>query len=248
MRDRKDSDRERILVNIAALLAQELDSLHRIPAVQEYMRTSMLHHIQTEWDLMNKAKFNKGDLVVCFTSTGRQQNPYLISFVEAQGSKNDPNGLLLRAIGTQQMCDYGNESFIRITGIHEKFLWEGDKRTFSVKLHKAIAKLDEDWHRFRGLEFSSVEGLAVVYIGEKYGGISERTKPYPIEIKFNKRTTVKNIMEQMKAQGYGTKKFEPMDETYTGPMENLSSFTRESLVRALEGKGIKLKPEQEAKP
>jgi hypothetical protein len=237
------TDRERILVNIAAMLASELDTLQRLPAVQQYINSPhSLSRVRAEWDLFNRKPTNKGDLVVCQSSVYRQQNPWLISFVEGPHGKGDESGLRLRAIGKKETCDYGNESFIRITGIPERFLWEGDKHAFSVKLSKALRKLNSYGHRFRGLKFKD-DKTALVYIGEVWGGLGRKTKPYCITITFNKRATIKEIVAAMKDGGFGTREFEMDDGTYDGPMQGCATITRSDLIGTLDAAGIELKPE-----
>lgn len=224
------------------MLAHEVSHLQSLPQVQQYMNNPhSLSRIRCNWTAFNDKPFNKGELVSCFTSSGRQQNEWLVSFVEGP-HPNDASGLCLRAIGTDQTCNYGNESFIRITGIPERLLWEGDKHQFALKLNKAINEIGSYGHRFRGLEFGK-DGEATVFIGECFGGLSKKTKPYPIHIKFTKKTSIKNIASQMKAQGFGTREFEPDDGAYSGPMEGLASFKREDIVGAIAATGIELKPE-----
>lgn len=236
------TDRERILVNIAAELAHEVEYYQRLPAVQEHERQwpTSARTIRTEWGMMRRPKYQKGDLVVCFTSTGRRENPWLISFVEADGCKDDPRGLLLRAIGTDKLCDYSNESFIRITGIPARLLWEGDQYQFSLKLHRALTKLDNYQHVFRGLEFLE-PNLALVYIGQRWGGLGNPTKPYTIEIPFSKRMSIKAIIAHLEKNGFGTREFELDDGTYQGPMQGLAVLTRPDIVKTLQASGVDIK-------
>lgn len=236
------TDRERILVNIAAELAHEVEYYQRLPVVQAHERQwpNSARSIRTEWGLTGRPKYEKGDLVVCFTSTGRQQNPWLISFVEADGCKDDPRGLLLRAIGTNSLCDYSNESFIRITGIPARLLWEGDQYQFSIKLHKALRKLDNYTHVFRGLEFPG-PNKAIVYIGERWGGLGRPTKPYTVEIPFSKRTGIKQIISTLEDGGFGTREFEADDGSYQGPMQGLAVITRTDVVKTLQASGVDIK-------
>lgn len=233
------TDRERILVNIAAELAHEVEYYQRLAVVQAHERQwpDSARTIRAEWSAVGRPKYQKGDLVVCFTSTGRQQNPWLISFVEADGCKYDPQGLLLRAIGTNKLCDYSNESFIRITGIPARLLWEGDRYQFSLKLHRALRKLDSYTHVFRGLEFPK-PNRAVVYIGERWGGMGKQTRPYTVEMPFTKRTTIKAIIAALEANGFGTREFEPDDGTYQGPMQGLAVITRADVVKTLQASGV----------
>lgn len=237
-----DSDRARILVNIVSMLAHEVEYYQRSLAVRQHEAEypDSARSIRTNWDCIGRPEYKKGDLVVCFTSSGRQQNPWLVSFVEANGCKDDSRGLLLRAIGTDNLCDYSNESFIRITGIPERLLWEGDKRQFSLKLNKALRKLDNYIHVFRGLEFPE-PNIAKVYIGERWGGLNKKTKPYTIEIPFAKRTSIKAIITALEAGGFGTREFEIDDGSYEGPMQGLTTITRTDLVKSLQAEGIAIK-------
>lgn len=235
------TDRERILLNIASHLAAEVSYLQSLPRVKEWIDSPhSLSRVKVSERWLEKVEYKKGDLVGCSTSIGRQQNKWLISFVEGPHGKGDSSGLALRAVGTNDLCDYGNESFMRITGIPERFLWEGDKHQFSLKLQKALRNFDSWGHRFRGLEFPE-PGVAHVFIGEVFGGIGRDTKPYRIDIKFDKKTTIKSIMKQMEAQGFGTREFELMDASYDGPMQGLAKFTRDDVVGALNASGIQLK-------
>lgn len=237
-----DSDRARILINVVSMLAHEVEYYQRLPVVQQHEAQwpDSARNIRAKWDCMGRPQYEKGDLVVCFTSSGRQQNPWLISFVEADGCKDDPRGLLLRAIGTDKLCDYSNESFIRITGIPERLLWEGDKRQFSLKLNKALRKIDNYIHVFRGLEFPE-PNRAKVYIGERRGGLNQNTKPYIIEIPFTKRMSVKAVIVALEAGGFGTREFELDDGTYQGPMQGLAVITRPALVKSLQAEGVAIK-------
>lgn len=236
------TDRERILVNIAAELAHEVEYYQRLHVVQahEQQWPDSARRIRAEWTALGNPKYNKGDLVVCFTSTGRQQNPWLISFVEADRCKHDPHGLLLRAIGTDKLCDYSNESFIKITGIPARLLWEGDQYQFSIKLHKALVKFDKYGHVFRGLEFPEPD-RAIVYIGERWGGLNKPTKPYTVEIQFSKRTTIREVMTRLRAAGFGTRDFEPDDGEYKGQMQGLAVISRTDVVKTLQAAGVNIK-------
>jgi hypothetical protein len=203
------SDRERILVNIAALLAEEVCRLQRMPEVQERLSSPHEHiHVRVVDGSFPRPAYKKGDLVLCQTSTGIQQNPFLVSFIEEVGCLGDPHGLLLREIGTTATSNYGNERFGIITGIPEKFLWEGEKQKFVTKLMKALRKFPMGHHRYRGTTFPA-DGVAGVTIGEEFGGLARPTKPYVMTIKFDRQTTIKAIVAQMTEQGLTTRAFEP---------------------------------------
>jgi hypothetical protein len=246
------TDRERILVNIAAHLAEELYSLCLfVPQAKEYYTSGRAMSPITVTggfgSYPSQKPFKKGALVVCNTACRiHQDDPFLVSFVEANGIQHDPNGLVLRAIGTDKLCNYGNENFLEITGIPEKFLWEGPQWKFAKKLYKALRhmgrepKIDTYGHRYRGLEFVD-DSSADVWVGEYFGGLGQKTKSYSIRVTFNGKTTINAIVEQLKAGGYGTRKFEPEDGKDEAPFRNPQSITRNDLISTLEASGIKLK-------
>ena len=212
------TDRERILMNIAATLACELSTLQRLPAVQEYLSNPhSLSSVHAEENLFERP-YIKGDLVVCATSARRRQNPWIVSFVEEVDIPNDPRGLCLRAIGRKELCNYGNESFIRITGIPERLMYEGAQQRFVEKLSKAlVCNPDSYGHRYRGVKFPD-DRTAVVSIGQVFGGFgSDRTKPYTITIPFTAKTSIKAISAALLKGGLGTRKFEPEDEPSVNP-------------------------------
>ena len=212
------TDRERILVNIAATLACELSTLQRLPAVREYLSSPhCLSFVRAEENLFERP-YSTGDLVVCASSARRKQNPWIVSFVEEVGIPNDPRGLCLRAIGRDELCNYGNESFIKITGIPERLMYEGPQQRFVEKLSKAlVCNPDSYGHRYRGVKFTDVR-TAVVSIGQVFGGFgSDRTKPYTITIPFTAKTSIKAISALLLQGGLGTRKFEPEDEPSVNP-------------------------------
>lgn len=243
---RKDNDRERILCNLVSQLVCELSRLQSLPMVQDHFkRFPDYPNILCGHDFFHEKLFKKGELVVASSSSRMQQHPFLVGFVEEQGIPNDPNGLLLRGIGTNELCKYGNESFIRVIGIDEKFLWEGPKRAFAVKLTKAMKKMDCFLHRFRGLKFAS-DTVADVYIGEYHGGIlrtKNGSKPYVLHITFDKKTTLKSITAQMEEQGFGKREFEDEDGKDDLPFGNPRAITRNDLIGSLSAAGIELKKE-----
>ena len=233
------NDRERILMNIACYLAKEVAVLHRLPAVQQYKKNEhALSYVNTESRFLEEFQLRKGDLVLCETSAGRQENPFLISFVENEIYVRDERGPLLRSPGTDELSYYGNESFMRITGIPERLLWSGERQKFNKKLQKALAKLDTYFHRFRGLEFVK-DGEALVWFGEIFGGLGKPSKPYSIRILYDKRTTIKGIIFELEAQGFGTREFEREDGSET-TYGNPKPITRESLVGTLKSAGVEI--------
>lgn len=236
---RIDNDRERVLANIAATLANELAYLQMLPAVQEHMRKDCsLARVLCREGFARRVPFKIGDLVSCRTSAGIKQNTFVIAFVESVGTPNDPNGLLLRAIGTNDLCNYSNEEFVEIIGIPKSLLWMGEQRRFQEKVQKVLRKLNTYVHRFRGLEFIG-DDEADVYFGEVFGGAmaNKATNPYAIRVKFDRKTTLKSIVKQLKDGGFGTRKFEP-DDGQSEKFGNPKPITKADLLGMLEDHGI----------
>lgn len=204
----QQTDRERILMNIAAWLAQELANERLfVREAQEYQdRKGCGCHLRIERGMDKPKSLAIGDLVLCTTSVGRQQNPYLLSFVERLHSDHG-DGLLLRAIGSDVTCNYDNESFIKISGFPERLLWEGEERKFSQKLAKAIDKVDDIRHIYAGMTFPE-EGVAEVTIRERWGGKNGKSIPYVIRLGYSAKTTITQVVSELKNQGFGIREFE----------------------------------------
>jgi len=235
------SDRERILMNVCSQLAYELYCMQMSHQCRAYMdNASHSHRLKVLGGFSRDQTFKKGDVVMCMTSVWRQENPWLVSFVESVGIPNEPLGLVLRAFGTNQLCNYGNESFGKIVNLPENLMWEGPKRKFADKLSQTLRKMDTYIHRFRMVTFPA-EGKADVMFGECFGGIGKKTMPYTIQLNYTPKTTLKEIKSQLLEKGFGTRKFEevkPGESSFPNPQ----AITRESLVSHLASEGIAVKP------
>jgi hypothetical protein len=114
---------------------------------------------------------------------------------------------ILREIGSNRLCNYGNGRFVRIAGMHESLLLEGDKYLFKQKIIRAFQRGDEYIYRFGGVDFLD-DGSAKIWIREMFGGLKDKSEPFSFEMKWNKNTSIKKILETMIENGYGTRKFE----------------------------------------
>lgn len=209
-KERQDSDRERVLLNIAASLAGQLASIQATPYIASKMDepNSMYGRIRAKWYCDD---FKPGDLVVC-GSAGYKQNPWVLSEVIEVGIPNDPRGALLRAIGTNDLCSYGNESFTKLTGFYEPLLLEGVRYATWKKIHVAAARLGSYIHIVARIQFpANREGVAIVEVRERFGGHHNdglRSVNYEIEVKFGKRTSVSDIEKQLDSAGFEKRKFD----------------------------------------
>jgi hypothetical protein len=108
-----------------------------------------------------------GDLVVCNTSG---LHDWTIGFVHE--IKNDPQWgltLVLREIGSNRLCNVGNESFFVIKGLSENELWEGQKYKFAKQISKVFCQYGDGDRLFSRIEFIDDE-FANVYIRAYFGG------------------------------------------------------------------------------
>jgi hypothetical protein len=199
-------------MNITSQLASRLayvENLFELRGID--IHKDGLHWPRAQYTNFSKTKILEvGDLVVCRTSVGWQTNPWIVSFIHEVGIPNDPYGMCLRAIGSNALCNYGNEDFIKLSGFSSRDLYEGEQWIFYRKVLKAVHKEDNYNHIFAGLDFDASEPLhrAQLSIRERWGGLSKPSKPYIINLEFNKKTSVKQVLDDMKAQGFGTRDFE----------------------------------------
>ena len=143
-----------------------------------------------------------GELVMCQTGN---ISDWKIGFVVR---RIEYGRCLIREIGSDRTCDYSNERFIPIRGLSPTELLEGDDYQFYLKVLKAFDRGDEFWHRFGGVDITGRH--ATILVRERYGGIKYKsgTKPFPIEMDWTPKTTIKAILEAMREGGYGAKEKE----------------------------------------
>lgn len=156
------------------------------------------------WD-----KPKPGDLVM--GESGRVCDWLIAWYVEPP--KEEYGYHVVREIGTGQLCNYGNERFSPIRGLTETQLLEGEQYKFYIKVLRAFGGGDEYLYRFGGLRFDGQ--TAYVAVREAFGGFAAKSIPFEVEVPFNKKISVKAILAAMRAQGYGTRKFE--HEPQAGP-------------------------------
>jgi hypothetical protein len=146
-----------------------------------------------------------GDLVLA--QTGNISRWKVGWYVQKQS-----DGALIREIGSDKLCNYGNESFRPIVGLENDLrLLEGDRYQFLVKVYKAFARGDEYLYRFGGLRFDGED--AVITIREAFGGLGGPSQPFDARIRWDKRTSVAAILKAMRDAGYGTRDFRPKEES-----------------------------------
>jgi len=188
------TDKERILINII----RNLYSTQLTLAITHW-KDEKFYKDKVYFDYWNEPK--KGDLVLTLSGS---INEWTIGFYEEYLGYDEA---LIREIGTNNICRYGNESFIPIKGLNSISLLERDKYKFYIKVLKAFGREDSYKYRFGGLDFKE-NNEVVIWVREVFGGMIKKTKPFDINMVWNKKISIKRILEIMKNNGYGTKPFE----------------------------------------
>ena len=201
--DRPLTDRERILMTII----DRLSSTMMLRAHPPHLNWSSDYYKSDDGGIgyVHFAPWKKpepGDLVLA--NTGHVSEWKIGWYVE---KADGIGGAVIREIGTDRLCNYGNESFTPILGMAPLALLESDQRSFYVKVQRAFAKGDEYLYRFGGLRFDGAE--AVITIREAFGGLGAPTVPFEVRLPWTKRTPIAAILKAMRDAGYGTKDFRP---------------------------------------
>ena len=144
----------------------------------------------------------KGDLVLACTGN---VSDWKVGWVHEVVSRDT---CVIREIGSNRLCNYSNERFTRIVGMPEESIYEGDEYIFQQKVMRAFGKGDEYFYRYGGVDFLE-NRTARIWIREVFGGmIHGGSVPFSCDMKWDKRTSVKKILETMRENGYGTRKFD----------------------------------------
>ena len=129
----------------------------------------------------------RGDLVVA--STSFRPNDYLVGFVHEPPDKNGM--VVIREIGSDRLCNYGNESFMRLPKHLLGYeLLEGVQYKVFRKVEKAFAASDHSYVvRFGGLEY---EGNICKVKARK---VFSDDILFTFEFHYNSETSIKSITD-----------------------------------------------------
>jgi len=200
-----DDDKVRILTTIIRGVVMQA-------TVWEH-QTKPSHGAYFESGGLTGERVRKGDLVVCQTSG---HHPWTVAFVhEVQHNPQSGTSCMLREIGSDKLCNVGNDSFYVVRGLREEDLWEGQKYIFAKQLSKVFSKHGDYYRKFSHIEFIDDE-FANVFIRESFGGSRknpssgewEISEPFSLKIKWNRaKVSLKTLYAEMEAEGYLTKEF-----------------------------------------
>lgn len=187
-------DRERITQYVMRELATGFGSAGNLDVYEasgwDEMRVPIVH----------PARYRKpipGDLVLAVTA--RENHRWILSWhVEALP---DIGGALVREIGSNDTCRYGNEAFLPIVGVPVGVLYESHTghRQFYLKVLAAFRKGGSYWHRFGGLRFDG--DAAEIRVRKAFSG----DELFTVRMNWSKRTPIRVILAALCEAGYDPK-------------------------------------------
>lgn len=206
------NDRERILMNIIDRLATTQVLCRGGQKESDFVDKD--GSIYVHFGCWDDRPVQKGDLVLAQTGN---LSDYKIGWVYQVVDKST---CVVREIGSNRLCNYGNEKFTRIVGMHPSQLLEGREYIFQQKVIRAFRKGDEYIYRYGGVDFYG--NKATIWIREAFGGFvrGKEAVPFSFVMSWNSKTSVKRILETMRENGYGTRAFEHRERT---PLEQFLS-------------------------
>jgi hypothetical protein len=154
-----------------------------------------------------------GDLVICQSSGRLGVHPFTVGYVTRKFSNSH---CWIREIGGEKECDISNELFVPIKGLNDPIYTDyemlpGKQYRFYKKVTKAFKRGNEYWYRFYDIKFE--KNIAIITVGRRggeitYDGKRYETIPFNVIVRWNTKTTIKEILEELRKQGYGTREFE----------------------------------------
>ena len=165
------TDKERILMSIVTRI---IPGLMYSPFAKrnEYVENFM----------MNPSKLQKGDLV--FANTTFRINDFIVGFVDHV----EPRYVVIREIGSNRLCNYGNETFTKINA--EKLgyeILEGVQYRTYRKVCKAFETYTQYYTRFRAISFDG--NMCTVEARKAFKG----ENLFEVAFSYSTKTTIKEI-------------------------------------------------------
>ncbi len=194
------SDKERILTHIILeLKSVEIHRKEGIPWSSEAFRKCDFEGIGYHPHCARWKKPEKGDLVICETSGTHHGTVGIIKELISYDE------VLIQGVGDTQCVRVWNDRFVPILGIDLKrdvFLC-GDEWKFYLKVKKAFKRGSEYMYRYNGIEINGNKAIISIRL-------SFDEKKFNVELFWNKKTTIKQILLIMRNEGYGSKYTKPI--------------------------------------
>lgn len=173
------TDKERILMRLVQRIYS--NAMYGIKDVQSWRDLN-------QGFLFGERKPNVGDLVVAFTSIS--PNDFLVGFYMGP-STGLADGATIREIGSDRLCNYTNENFLKIDkDLIGYEILEGTQYEIYQKALKAFKNLRPI--RFHSIDFDGKichVKFRKMFSNEEIGGIS---------FKYSKKTSIKSIENEIK--------------------------------------------------
>lgn len=137
--------------------------------------------------MMNPLNLQKGDLV--FANTTFEMNDFIVGFVDHV----ERDYVVIREIGSNRLCNYGNEAFTRINA--EKLgyeILEGVQYKTYKKVYKAFEAYTQYYTRFRSIAFDG--NMCTVEARKAF----KNEKMFKVTFAYNAKTTIKEIGKRLK--------------------------------------------------
>lgn len=152
------------------------------------------------------AKTTVGDVVVCQTGN---VHPWSVGIVKSISP--DGHEAMLQELGGDRLCRVSNEAFEPIYNLSPTLLRYGDEYEFDQKVRRAFWCESEYWYRYGGVEFDKKE--ATIFVREAFGGMpvgdwAFESIPFPVKMRYNKRTSIAAIGRALRVGGLGTRLFD----------------------------------------
>lgn len=176
------TDKERILLWLVnRLYANTLYASEKIIKWRE-MQPSILSH---------DSPLQVGDLVT--TQTTRKTNDFIVGYVK----EIQTDCVVIREIGSKRLCNYYNESFMRIDkSLLGNEILEGTQYLTYQKALKAFSNSDYSYsYRFKSISFDN--DICTVEARKVFSNDAV----FSIKFKHNSKTTIKSITALINAQG-----------------------------------------------
>lgn len=169
------SDKERILMAI-------------IKGFIPYLITSYKpNEFIAESKFLSNEEYQKGDLVIALTTI--HINPFCVGFVEDVNKKD--GYVLIREIGSNKLCKYYNESFIRLN--KDKLGYEILEGTQYITYQKVLKAFGYTGYFVRFMSISFDKNICTVRAREAF----KDDEIFSISFRYNSKSSIKSIANML---------------------------------------------------
>lgn len=183
------TDKERILTHIISRLSHS--AIKYSDGRGGQIGNDDVHFVCTT--STNKLKIN--DLVLCQTSG---IHDFTLGYVVSIDGYSE---ITIRELTSERIGKIDNDSYLVLKNISEESLLYGEQYKMKQKVIKAFARGDEWLYRYGGVKFDN----NVIHVKVRERAAINNREPFIISFEWNKKMTIKEILQILKDNGYGTK-------------------------------------------